>query len=150
MTRKNPRIFLDTSVLFSAVLSQAGGARKLFLLAEAGLLQLIVGPTVLREADEVIRRKAPASLPLLAQLLEAGQVETSSAPTAKQIKSARSLVAYVPDARVLAEAIRADVDWFVTHDKEHFLKSKKRINLPFEIGTPGDLLQGFKNEFYPP
>ncbi|MDP1714955.1 MAG: PIN domain-containing protein [Anaerolineales bacterium] len=150
MTRKNLKIFLDTSVLFSAVLSQTGGARKFFHLAEAGLLQLIVGPTVLREADEVVRRKSPASLPLLAQLLEAGQVETCSAPTLKQIESARSLVAYIPDARVLAEAIRAEVDWFVTHDKEHFLKAKMGINLSFEIGTPGDLLQSFKDDFYLP
>jgi len=152
MTQKNLKIFLDTSVLFSAVLSSTGGARKLFHLAEAGLLQLIVGPTVLREADEVVRRKTPASLslPLLAQLLEAGQVETCSAPTPKQIESARSLVAYMPDARVLAEAIRAEADWFVTHDKEHFLKAKKGINLSFEIGTPGDLLQTFKDEFYLP
>lgn len=150
MIRKNHRIFLDTSVLFSAVLSPTGGARKLFLLAEAGLLQLIVGPTVLREADEVVRRKAPASLPMLAQLLEAGRVETCLAPSPKQIESARSLVAYAPDARVLAEATRAEVDWFVTHDKEHFLKTKKGINLSFEIGTPGDLLQRFKDDFYLP
>ena len=150
MTRKNLKIFLDTSVLFSAVLSSTGGARKLFLLAEAGLLQLIIGPTVLREADEVVRRKAPASLPLFAQLLEAGQVETCSAPTPKQIESARSLVAYIPDAYVLAEAIRAEVDWFVTHDKEHFLKTKKGITLSFEIGTPGGLLQRFKDDFYLP
>ena len=150
MTRKNLKIFLDTSVLFSAVLSPTGGARKLFLLAEAGLLQLIVGPTILREADEVVRRKAPASLPMLAQLLEAGQVETCTAPAPKQIESARSLVAYTPNARVLAEAIRAEPDWFVTHDKEHFLKAKKGINLSFEIGTPGDLLQKFKDEFYLP
>jgi predicted nucleic acid-binding protein len=150
MTRKNLKVFLDTSVLFSAVFSQTGGARKLFHLAEAGLLLLIVGPTVLREADEVVRRKVPASLPFLAQLLEAGQVETCSAPTPKQIKTARSLVAYAPDARVLAEAIRAEPDWFVTHDKEHFLKAKKEINLSFEIGTPGDLLQRFKDEFYLP
>lgn len=150
MIRKNHRIFLDTSVLFSTVLSPTGGAWKLFLLAEAGLLQLIVGPTVLREADEVVRRKAPASLPMLAQLLEAGRVETCLAPSPKQIESARSLVAYAPDARVLAEATRAEVDWFVTHDKEHFIKAKKGINLSFEIGTPGDLLQRFKDEFYLP
>ena len=150
MIRKNLKVFLDTSVLFSAVLSQTGGARKLLHLAEVGLLQLIVGPTVLREADEVVRRKAPASLPMLAQLLEAGQVETSLTPTSKQVESARSMVAYIPDARVLAEAIRAEVDWFVTHDKEHFLKAKKSIKMPFEIGTPGDLLQRFKDEFYLP
>jgi predicted nucleic acid-binding protein len=150
MTRKSVKVFLDTSVFFAAILSATGGARKLFLLGEAELLELIVGPNVLREADEVVRRKAPGSLPLLAQLLEIGKVQTVSAPTPKQVESARRIVAYTPDARVLAEAIRAKADWFVTHDKEHFLKAKAMIHLPFEIGAPGDLLQKFKGKFYLP
>jgi predicted nucleic acid-binding protein len=150
MTLKNLRVFLDTSVLFSAVLSSTGGARKLFLLGEAGKLDLRVGRHVLREADEVVRRKAPASLHLLAQLLELGCVETVPAPTPKQIESARSVIAYRPDAYVLAEAIRSEADWFVTHDKEHFLKARASIKLSFEIGTPGDLLQKFKDDFYLP
>lgn len=137
-------------MLFSAVLSSTGGARKLFLLGEAGLLDLMIGPNVLREADETVRRKVPVSLPLLAHLLEKGRMQTTSAPTSKQIESARSMVAYLPDAHVLAEAICSDADWFVTHDKEHFLKAKSSINLPFEIGAPGDLLQKFKDEFYLP
>ncbi len=147
MTPKNPKVFLDTSVLFAAVLSPTGGARKLFLLAEAGVLRLVVGPTVLTECDEVIRRKAPGTSPRLAQLLAAAQTETSAAPTKRQIKTAESYVRYAPDARVLAEAICAEPDWFVTHDKEHFLKSRTKIKLPFEIGTPGDLIQRFKEDF---
>ncbi len=123
MTRKSLKVFLDTSVLFSAVLSSTGGSRKLFLLGEAGLLNLMIGRHVLREADGVVRRKAPASLPLLAQLLELGGVQTVPAPTPKQVESARSVIAYRPDAYVLAEAIRSEADWFVTHDKEHFLKA---------------------------
>ena len=49
------RIFLDTSVIFAAVLSETGGARTLFRLGEVGLLQLIVGSNVLRECEEVVR-----------------------------------------------------------------------------------------------
>jgi predicted nucleic acid-binding protein len=147
MTPRNPRVFLDTSALFAAVLSPTGGARKLFLLAEAGVLKLVVGPTVLKECDEVIRRKAPGSSPRLAQLLVAAQTETSAPPSKSQIKTAQSYVRYAPDVRVLAEAIHAKPDWFVTHDKEHFLKSRSKIKLPFEIGTPGDLIQRFKEDF---
>lgn len=150
MTPKSLKVFLDTSVLFSAVLSSTGGARKLFLLGEAGLLNLMVGRHVLREADEVVRRKAPASLPLMAQLLELGGVKTIPAPTPKQVESARSLIAYRPDACVLAEAIRSGADWFVTHDKEHFLKTGSSIKLSFKIGTPGDLLQELKDDFHLP
>ena len=147
MTPKSRKVFLDTSVVFAAVLSPTGGARKLFLLGEAGFLSLIIGPHVLRECDEVVRRKTPASLPVLAQLLSKGQVGTCDLPTAAQIDQARSLVEYSPDAYVLAEAISAGPDWFVTHDKEHFLKSRAQITLPFEIGTPGDLLQAIKDDF---
>jgi len=147
MTPKNPRIFLDTSVVFAAVLSPTGGARKLFVLGEAGLLHLVVGPTVLRECEEVVQRKAPASLPTMAQLLANASLETSLAPTKKQIIAAEVHVQYGPDARVLAEAMLANPDWFVTHDKEHFLKPRNRIRLPFEIGTPRDVLQRIKDDY---
>ena len=147
MIQKNPRVFLDTSVIIAAVLSPGGGARKLFLLAEAGILSLVVGPTVLQECDQVVRRKAPGSSSRLAQLLAAAGTETSAPPTKGQIKTAQSYVDYGPDARVLAEAMRAAPDWFVTHDKVHFLKSRGKIKLPFEIGTPGDVIQRFKDDF---
>jgi putative PIN family toxin of toxin-antitoxin system len=147
MIQKSLRVFLDTSVVFAAVLSPGGGARNLFQLAEAGVIRLVVGPTVLQECDDVIRRKAPNSLPRLAQLLAAARTETSSAPSTRQIKTAKSYVRYTADAYVLAEAIQAKPDWFVTHDKEHFLKSRDKISLSFEIGTPGDLIQRLKNDF---
>ena len=156
MTPKSRRVFLDTSVVFAAVLSPTGGARKLFQLGEVGILKLLVGPNVLRECDEVVRRKIPASLPALAQLLDAGRVEATPLPTAKMIELARSLVEYEPDALVLAEAISAEPGWFVTHDKEHFLKGHiptlldgmgKGASLTFQIGTPGDLIQTLKGDF---
>ena len=56
MTPKNLRVFLDTSVVFAAVLSPTGGSRQLFLLGEVGSLTLIVGPTVLQECEQVVRR----------------------------------------------------------------------------------------------
>jgi predicted nucleic acid-binding protein len=150
MTPKNLRVFLDTSVVFAAVLSPIGGSRQLFLLGEVGTLALIVGPTVLQECEQVVRRKVPTSLPLLAQLLEAASTETAEAPNRRQIAIAKSYVRYGPDARVLAEAIHAKPDWFLTHDKEHFLRSRGKIGLPFEIGTPGDLLQRIKDNFTSP
>ena len=150
MTLKNLKVFLDTSVIFAAVLSSTGGARKLFHLGEVGLLHLFVGPAVLQEADEVVRRKVPASLPVLAQLLSRGQVATSPPATEQQVALARTCVQYRPDAAVLAEAIQSNPDWFVTHDKEHFLQMQTEANLHFRIGTPGDLLQSITDDFITP
>ena len=141
---------MDTSAVFAAVLSPSGGARKLFLLGEAGMLHLVVGPAVLQECQEVVERKAPNSMPTLAQLLSSASLETSGKPTKKQISAAKEHIQYAPDARVLAEAMIAKPDWFVTHDKEHFLKHRSKIKLPFEIGTPEDVLQWFKDNFTHP
>lgn len=144
MTPKSLRVFLDTSVIFVAVLSGAGGAPKLFHLGEAGFLELVVGSNVLRECEDVVQRKAPHSLPRLAQLLAAGQVQTSPPPSQAHIQIARTCVIYAPDALVLAEALQAEVAWFVTHDKAHFLKQGNLPALPFQFGTPGDLIQALQ------
>jgi predicted nucleic acid-binding protein len=120
----------------------------LFQLGGAGLFKLFIGPNVLRECDEVVRRKAPASLPTLAQLLEIDRVEIAPTPTREMVEIARVMVEYEPDAYiVLAEAISAESDWFVTHDKEYFLKEPKDPDLDFHIGTPGDFIQSIKDDF---
>jgi hypothetical protein len=56
-------------------------------------------------------------------------------------------VAYEPDAYVLAEAISAEPDWFMTHDKTHFLIADPGPGLTFRIGTPGDLIRALEDEF---
>jgi len=140
MMPKSPEVFLDTSVIIAAVMSPTGGARLLFHLAHAGTIQLMVGKGVLGEAEEVMRRKAPELLGLLAQLLDEAGIEIYAAPTVKQLERANSLINYAPDATVLAQAISANPDWFASHDKEHFIGNTALLDLPFKIGTPGDVI----------
>ena len=141
------KVFLDTSVIFAAVLSETGGARQLFRLGEARVIQLIVGRNVLRECEAIVRRKAPASLPMLATLLEMGLVEVSNQPVNEFLKQASFLVAYPPDALILAEALSSGAGWFVTHDKTHFLKYNAVKDLALHICTPGDFLQALAEHF---
>lgn len=140
MTRKIPEIFLDTSVIIAAVMSPTGGARLLFYLAQAGTVKLLVGSGVLGEAEEVMRCKAPESLGLLAQLLDEAGIEISKPPTAAQKKKAQTLLSYSPYTHVLAQAISVDPEWLVSHDKEHFIGNPSLDDLPFKIGTPGDVI----------
>jgi len=134
------RIFFDTSALLAAVLSAGGGARALLKLGESGAVHIWVGPTVLREADEVFQRKAPDLLPLLAALLHQAQVQIGPAATADQQARAASAVDYAPDARIVAEALTCQVDYFVTHDQERLLRNPRLSALPLQVGTPGDCL----------
>ena len=64
------RVFLDTSVLFAAVLSETGGSRLILKLGEASVLQLFVGLRVLQEAEGVLARKAPQHKGRFALLLD--------------------------------------------------------------------------------
>jgi predicted nucleic acid-binding protein len=136
---KSPRIFLDTSVIIAAVMSPTGGARLLFHLAQAGALALVAGTGVLQETEAVLLRKAPQLLPLLAQLLDEIHLEIGGEPAVSENQQARSLIDYLPDAHVLAQAIHAEPDWFASHDKAHFLENPALKNLPFKIGSPGDV-----------
>jgi len=150
MTRRRYKIFLDTCVIFAAVLSETGEARKLFRLGEAGVIKLVVGSNVLRECEEVVRRKVPASLPTLAYLLELGMVEVSAHSPEDFIEQAKATVAYKPDATILAEATAAEPDWFITHDKAHFLNANLDSSLSIRIGTPGDIIQAWVGDLTQP
>lgn len=134
------RVFLDTSVLFAAVLSETGGARELLKLGEAGLIALWVGPTVLAEADAVLGRKAPGSKGRFALLLDRAGVQVGPAPTAEQKALALTTISYAPDADVVAEALAAQAGYLVSLDRQHLVGNPQAAALPFPLGTPGDCL----------
>ena len=134
------RAFLDTSVLFAAVLSETGGARFILDLGEAGVVQVYVGPQVLREAGRVVERKAPGSKVRFALLLDRARITVGPEPSEEALARASGVTAYVADARVLAEALAVGVHYFVTLDREHFVDNPRTRALPFPVGTPGDFL----------
>lgn len=142
-----PRIFLDTSVLFAAVLSAGGDSRLVLKLGEAGAISLWLGSRVLQEADGVVLRKAPQTRPLLALLLSRAEVMTG--PDAAALARARTVVSYAPDAHVLAEALSAEADYFVTLDRQHFVDNPCTAALPFPVGTPGDFLAWLRERLRP-
>ena len=121
----------------------------IFRLGEIGLVDLYMGPAVIKEADEVVRRKAPESMPGLARLLDTAGIRPSVPATARALSLAYSCVQYSPDAQVLAEAICASADWFIPHDKDHFLRNQRLEKLPFRVGTPGDFLHWLRDNYLP-
>ena len=142
-----PRVFLDTSVLFAAVLSETGGARLILKLGEARVIRLLVGPQVLQEADGVLARKAPRSKALFALLLDQAEIVIGPVPDTAEGERAEQIVEYGPDARILAEALAAQADYFVTFDRQHFIDNPSVHGLPFPVGTPGELLAWLRERF---
>jgi predicted nucleic acid-binding protein len=135
------RVFFDTSALFAGVWSPAGGARDVLRLAELGAIQLWVSSLVLEELERALQRKAPQALLWLAMLLHRIDVQLASAPASEALEATRRLVQHPGDAHILASAWSSEVDYFVTLDRQHLLENAAlREEVPFPIGTPGDLL----------
>jgi predicted nucleic acid-binding protein len=138
------KVFLDTSALSAAVHSETGGARLILTLGEAGAIQLWVGPWVLREAERVIERKSPKSKAYFALLLDRSQVEVGHEAGEEELTKALTVVDYLPDAQVVAEALVVGVDYFVSFDRAHLIGNPKAEQLPFPMGTAGDFLSWYK------
>jgi len=138
------RVFLDTSALFAGVHSETGGARLILKLGEAGAIQLWVGPWVLREADGVIERKSPKSKAYFAMLLDRSQVKIGEEAGDEALEKALGVVDYLPDAKVVAEALTIGVDYLVSFDRERLVGNPRGEELPFLMGTAGDFLAWYR------
>lgn len=143
------KVFLDASMLFAAVWSETGGARLILKLGEAGAVELWVGPWVLREIDSVLDRKSPESKPYFALLLNRAHIQVGPEADRDAIERAGMAVSYAPDARVLAEALTAGVDYFVSFDRKHLVENPKTRQLPFCLGTAGDFIEWYRSQLRP-
>ena len=113
------RIFLDSSVLFSAAYSSRGRARELILRAARGELTLVVSDLVLEETRRNLAENAPHSLPYLHRVIETVSFELIR-PTKREVLEAAKIVV-LKDAAILAAAKKAEVDFLVTLDRKHLL-----------------------------
>ncbi len=117
-------------------------------LGEAGALQLLVSSQVLAEIEAVVRQKAPEQMSRLALLIDRSQAAIVSPAPAEFQERCRSLTGHAGDARILADAWAADVDFFTTLDRQHFLENPALHDiLPFPIGTPGDFIGWYRVKF---
>lgn len=140
------RLFLDTSALFAGIWSDAGGARALLLLGEAGAVEVVVSPEVLAELDGAIRRKAPELLGSVTLLLARANVLVCPAAKADEVQVLLPLVPHRGDAAVVAAALAEQPDWFVSLDRRHLLGNAELAErCPFPIGTPGDALAWWRD-----
>ena len=140
------KVFLDTSVLFSAVHSDTGGARQILRLGEAKVISLWVGPRVLEEVEAVLNRKSPRSKGLFALLLDRSGIQVGGPAHSRALDLSNSVIDYIPDARVVAEALTVKADYFVSFDREHLIGNPRAKDLPFPIGTAGDFLSWLREK----
>ena len=138
------RIFIDSSVLFTAANSAKGHSRDLMLISAAGKLTLVLSDFVLEETRRNLALTQPG-LTVLERIIREARIEIVSV-TKQQVQDAMRLI--VPkDAPILAAAKVAKVDMLVSLDKKHILghaELEKYINAP--ILTPIEVFARLKEQ----
>lgn len=137
------RIFLDSSVLFSAIYSPRGHSRDLIHMGIRGEITLVVSELVLEETRRNLAQSSPDLLLFLDFAIENIPFEIVR-PTKREVLAAAKHVA-LKDAPILAGAKRAGVDFLASLDKKHILGKPELEDFSgSKIRTPKEVFEQIK------
>lgn len=136
-------VFVDSSVLFSAVNSPSGGSSKLLILKN---LRLITSPVVLTETERNVRKKLQSyHLERFFSLVNLLTIK-DQIPNDTLVEKAKKVIVE-KDAVILAEAKHAKTHYLVTLDTKHFFTTSASAFLkPQKIVTPKMLIELIEND----
>jgi len=135
-----PRVFLDTNVIFSGLYSSHGAPGAILEHFVEGRIGVVVSQQVLEEVIRTIKEKLPEALPALKTLLINAPPEVGADPSPEAIQHWAKEI-HPADAAILAAAIAAKPDYFITGDN-HFLENKTIVEESgLNIVTPAQFLK---------
>ena len=136
------KIFLDSNVILSGLLSDRGAPRVILdlLCLELPFLRGATGAYNLLEIERNIGKRLPGGLEVFRSCLPRLRLEIVPLPSRQTVESFLPLIA-AKDAPVLAAATQWGADFLVTGDKRDFeqLKGDPRISL--SIIHPAELIR---------
>jgi predicted nucleic acid-binding protein len=136
------RVFVDANILIAGADSRSGASNAVLQLAEVGLFHLVVCRQVLDEAERNLRKKLPRALPTFAALLAQLTLEIVPDPDAAACAPWLALIE-AKDAPILAAAVAAKVDRFVTLNTKDFTPAVAKAS-GLDIQTPGEFIQDIR------
>lgn len=141
MPKKPVRVFLDSNVILSGLISDTGAPRLILDVLSMNIpgLVAVTGRFNIVEIERNIRKKAPKVLPVYHEYFPKLQLEIMPMPSSAEVAKHSGIIAD-KDTPVLVSAIKGRADFLVTGDKKHFEKVKKSVGLPFRVVSPAEFL----------
>lgn len=146
MDVKSWRVFLDSSVLVSGVISQTGASSAILDLGEAGEIVIVLSKGVLVETDRVFEKKLPGFVREFREFIKNLSPIVTADPSAPEIREAESVIDK-DDAPILAAAQKVNIHYLVSLDIKHFHSSRVRQYLKAPVVTPAQFLTEFRQIF---
>ena len=136
-------VFIDSSVLFSAVNSPTGGSSKLFTLKG---VKLITSKVVLAETERNVKNKLH-DYNLERFFMLVGKITIiQQLPNSQLIEKAKKVIVE-KDSIILAESYKSKADFLVTLDRKHFLTEPvAKFLKPQKALTPKMFIELIENE----
>jgi uncharacterized protein len=138
--KSKPLVFLDSNVIFSGLYSPRGAPGIILERFVNGSIRVAISQQVLQEVIRTIKEKLPDTLPALRRFLVNTAIEVVADPKPPDVKRwAKHL--YPGDAAILAAAITARPDYFVTGDRHFIDKTDIVKEAGLTIVTPAQFLK---------
>lgn len=136
MPKPEPRVFLDSNVIFSGLYSSQGAPGAILEHFIRGKIRVVISQQVLEEVVRIVKEKVPTAIPALQRLLLNIPPEIVADPEPEEIAQWTGGLS-IGDAAILAAAIEAKPDYFITGDS-HFIQNPDLAKL--KILTPAQFL----------
>jgi predicted nucleic acid-binding protein len=132
-------------VLYAAVFSATGPARRLLLKGIEGSITLAISDLVLEETKRNLTKNAPLVLPYFTILADLFAPVIINPTKAEVIKAAQ--IVHLKDAPIVAAAAKGKAAYLATHDVKHLLTHAQAIADAYGITViaPADLLSILTN-----
>jgi len=148
------RLFLDSNVLTSGIVSSWGLDKATISLCAARVCQLVLAESVRDEVEENLLLHAER-LPSIDsdrlitdyhRLIKLTSPELVPYPNAELVRASRHLIRHESDVPILLSAMASEPDWLLTHNRKHFTKAvAQRTSL--RIATPADFFRALSSLF---
>lgn len=132
------RIFVDSDVIVSSLLSQLGAA---YFLLNTSSLELFISSQSKREIQIVIQRLNIEESILTALVENSLEVVTLSESLTTLEESFKQYVLDIDDAHIVAGAKAAKADFLITYNVKDYKIEKIKQDLNILTLTPGNFLQ---------
>lgn len=140
MAKAAVRIFLDSNVILSGLLSDRGAPRVILdiLCLKLPFLAGLTGQYNLVEIERNISKKIPEALPIYKAYLPKLNLEIIPLPSQNEVKRFAGQVSD-KDVPVLVSAVNGKADFLITGEKG-FEKRPPKYDYPFKILNPSEFM----------
>jgi predicted nucleic acid-binding protein len=141
MAKRVVRVFLDSNVILSGLLSDRGAPRTILDLLTLKLPFLVgsTGRYNLIEIERNLEKKMHEILSVYRRYLPRLNLGIIPLPRPGELRKFSGKI-IDKDVPVLVSAIRSKADFLVTGDKQHFQKLKSPRDYSFKIVTPSEFI----------